>query len=510
MSENINNQYDFFKKVNLDANGNLGVSMPQPFAFTATNYTTLLTLTGMQDGDLAYVTNAQGTPWMPGTIGGTYYPNGIYIYTTGTWTSDRNAIAFQLSIDDTRLDTLELNDLQNRILVNQSNVATTLGGVIDSSKEYFIDGIVNMGTTQITVPVGGITIDGYSFDISGLYSTEDNYTMIISETPAIGSGNVLMSDIYISTSGTNSKVYELYDATGFNAIELNKFNYIDCTSLGDLHNYRQGLELNSGRFGGSPSLTLHGTWVGGFRVSTSISRNMSDTTTEPLFKAGTAFVMNSRFLTDMNVDLGTLQPFLDFSDTNFPNPSTLELVDCLITRDGVVNPQDTNITPNILASNLSSSWVGNNGIMNTFVGGEAVITTEIETVIAGQNLPTPVLGTQTTIDLQHFDSPANGQLRFLGTKPVEYTVSWDFVLEGQQSGEYRIDLCRVRQGVKTVVHSQIRVINNLQGGRDVAYYTGSHHEILFQTDYTYFEVTNLTGSQNCTLELDSSWIVDAR
>lgn len=402
------------------------------------------------------------------------------------------------------------NALENRIIVNQSNVATTLGGVIDSTKEYFIDGVVDLGTNEITVPPTGINIKGYNFEVSKLFSSEDNYTMFKSETAIIGSGNFLGQDYDISVTGTGSKVYELYDISGMKAFEFSRINYTDCTSLGDIYDYRQGLETGTGRFGGSPSLTLHGNWLGGFRVSTSIVRSMSDTTTEPLFKAGTNFVMNSRFLTDINVDLGTLQPFLDFAPINFPNPSSLELVDVLITRDGVVNPQDTNLTPNIDATSLSSSWVGNNGITNTFVGGESVITTEVQTVISGQSVTTPILGTQTTIDLQHFDSPANGQLRFLGTKPVEYTISWDFVLEGQQNGEYRIDLCRVRQGIKSIVHSQIRVINNLQGGRDVAYYTGSHHEILFQTDYTFLEVSNLTGSQNCTLELDSSWLIDAR
>jgi len=513
---NIDDLYNTVRGYIDVSSGGGGGGSSQPFAFTADNYTQLLTLTGMVSGNLAYVTNAEGTAWLPGTIGGSYYPNGIYVYTT-EWTSDRNAISLQLALDDVKLDSLndkvdalEDNDLQNRILVNQSNYLTTLGGVIDSTKEYFIDGIIDMGTTSITVPVTGLSLNGYNFEVSKLFSTEDNYTMFVSETPAIGSGNFIGQDYDILVNGANSKVYELYDATGFNAFEFSRVNYTNCTSLGDIHDYRQGLENGTGRFGGSPSLTLHGNWLGGYRITTSITRSMSDTTTEALFKAGTAFVMNSRFLTDMNVDLGTLQPFIDFAPVNFPNPSSLELVDCLITRDGVVNPQDTNISPNISASDLSSSWVGNNGITNTFVGGECVITTEVTTVISTQNVAVPVLGTQGTIDLQHFDSPVNGQLRFLGTKPVEYTVSWDFVLEGQQNGEYRIDLCRVRQGVKTVVHSQIRVINNLQGGRDVAYYTGSHHEILFQTDYTFWEVANITGSQDCTLELDSSWIIDAR
>ena len=109
-------------------------------------------------------------------------------------------------------------NLLNRIIVNQSNVSTTLGGVIDSTKEYFIDGIIDLGTTQITVPSTGITIKGYSFDISGLTSNEDNYTMFISESIVIGSGNVLGSDYYIGVTGANSKVYELYDATGFKCV----------------------------------------------------------------------------------------------------------------------------------------------------------------------------------------------------------------------------------------------------------------------------------------------------
>ena len=76
------------------------------------------------------------------------------------------------------------NALDGRIVVNQSNVATTLGGVIDSTKEYFIDGVIDMGTIQITVPATGLSLKGYNFEVSKLFSTEDNYTMFISESIA--------------------------------------------------------------------------------------------------------------------------------------------------------------------------------------------------------------------------------------------------------------------------------------------------------------------------------------
>ena len=114
-------------------------------------------------------------------------------------------------LDDTGAMKVKIIDplaagIENRIVVNQSNVSTTLGGVIDSTKQYFIDGIVDLGTTEITVPINGINIAGYSFDISGLTSSENNYTMFKSVDITEGSGNVLMTDLYISVTGTSSKV----------------------------------------------------------------------------------------------------------------------------------------------------------------------------------------------------------------------------------------------------------------------------------------------------------------
>ena len=448
-------------------------------------------------GDIAVVDNATGTSWLPWTLGGTYYPQGTYYFDGSKWDSNVELIAEALQ---------ELNDkaLKNRVLVTQENWSTVLSA-IDSTKDYFIDGIIT-GVKDVVVPVGGFFPTGYGNRISGLVNTDPNVTMFVS--PVGGSGDIVMRKLFVKTSGANSKVYNLTSSDGFGEVNVEVFNYIDCTSLGDLYGYRQGLEINSGRLGGSPSLTLHGTWIGGFRISTSIVRNMSNATVAPLFCSGTGFTMQSRFLTDMNVDLGTLQPLTDFNDTNFPNPSTLELRDVILTRNGVLAPNDTNITPNISASNLSCSWKGNNGVPNTFVGAIATITTEIQTTISG-GLPSILLGTVTTSDLQHFDSPANGQLRHLGDNPREYTVNFDFVLDGGSNDDYKIQLVR-NDGSDTVVYQQTRVVNNLQGGRDVAYFTGLANVILNKNEYLFWQVTNLSDNSNCTLELDSSWSVEER
>ena len=402
--------------------------------------------------------------------------------------------------------------LTGRIICNQSNKDTTLGGVIDSTKQYFLDGAIDMGTTQITIPTTGISLLGLSFDISGLYSSEDNYTMFISESIAIGSGNLLGADYYVSVTGTNSKVYEIYDATGFNAFEFQRINYNDCTSLGDIYDYRQGLESGTGRFGGSPSLTLHGVWVGGYRITTSIVRSMSDVTTEPLFKAGTLFEMNSRFLTDINCDLGDLQPFCDFAPADFPNESTIQFKGVIMTRGGIANSNDTNITPNLSASDLSCDWDNNIGMNNTFVGGRAFVNSEsLTNIVSGSTWYTlnAVWGSN---NLQHFDSPSGGQLRHLGNDPREFKITVNFIIESVENNDVGIRLRRWDNSASSFVdfNERARQINSFVGGRDSGFYNFSFNTVMDKDDYVYFQVRNNTGNADVTLENGSDWVIEER
>ena len=327
---------------------------------------------------------------------------------------------------------------------------------------------------------------------------------------SVACGNVIIHDMCLVTSGTSSKMFDLVDDGGTHAIELTRVNFDQCTSLGTLDGFRQGLEGGTGRFGGTPNLTLKGTWGGGYRISTSIVRSLDAGMTGALFQEGVSFTMASRFLTDINCDLPASASLVDFQSSNFPNPSTLQFHDVILTRNGVIDPEDANLTPNVDEADLVSSWRNNQGLHNTFVGAEAECTVEVETVITTQGVSEVLLGTQVATDLQHFDSPSNGQLRHLGSSPTEFTVSWDFIIDGQQNGEYRLDLVEDVGGVVSVIHSQTRVINNLQGGRDVAFFTGTHHERILKNNFTYWKITNLTGTQNCTLELGSTWDIDER
>ena len=396
--------------------------------------------------------------------------------------------------------------IDSQVIVKQ---ASDLSGILDSTKIYFIDGIVDMGTQTIEVPATGLNLIGGTFDVSQLISSADNYTMFTS--PVGGSGNLLGQDLGFTVSGSASKVYELYDATGFNAFEFQRINYNNCTSLGDIYDYRQGLEDGTGRFGGSPSLTLHGLWRGGYRITTSIVRSLAGTMTAPLFKAGALFQMNSRFLTDINLDLPTLAPFCDFTPTNFPNPSTIQVQNGIFTRDGALNNNDANIFPNLTFADLACDWKGNLGLNNTYVGGTINTTTQLETVINTIGTAVDLNGTFTGIDLQHFDTPTNGRIRHLGIKPHEFSVSWDFVIEGKNNDNYELFLIKIDTLANVTIElAQVRTVNNLQGNRDVGIWSGVTSVKLNQGDVLLWQIANLIDTDNCTLELDSAWVVQER
>ena len=395
--------------------------------------------------------------------------------------------------------------MENRVVVK---TASQLSGVLSSTTQYFLDGIIDMGSTEIEIPTGGLYIAGYNFDLSGLTSTAAGFTLFTS--PVGGSGNVLFDNFLIDVSGAGSQVYDLVADTGFEAIELDRINYNNCSSLGVVDNYRQGLEGGTGRFGGTPNLTLKGIWLGGFRVTTSIVRSLSASMTGSLFQAGVGFRMDSRFLSDINCDLPASAALFDFDATHFPNSSTLQMIGAIISRDGVISANDANLTPNIEAASIAAAWSANNGLDNTFVGAFADLTTEVTTVVSTQNVAVPLLGTYTKSDFQHFDSPANGEIRYLGSSPTEFNVIYDFLLEGVANDAYRIELVRTDGITPVVIHTKIRTVNQLQGPRDTAYYAGNIGIILDVNESLFWQVVNTSGTGDCTLEVDSTWRVTAR
>lgn len=429
-----------------------------------------------------------------------------------------NFSGFKLELDNKQIGTPTIysfpingsTELKERVIVNQSNVASTLGGTIDGDKEYFIDGIVDMSGVEVLVPAGGLNLKGYNLKASRLICSDDNYTMFYS--PVSGSGDVLFLDLAIEVTGLNSKVYNLKSATGFEAFESNRINYDNCVSLGVVDNYRQGLEFGNGRFGGTPTLELKGTWLGGYRITTSIVRNLDPAMNAPLFKAGAGFVMNSRFLTDLNVDLGNTANLTDFSSSNFVKTNSFKIFDAEITRNGVYNPLDTNINTNLTQDDLVCYWESSSGILNTYIGAGYKVTAEVPTTFGAINTYTDLLGTFTPNNLVHFDSPANGQLRNLSDVTIDYKCSSQFVIAGTANEDITLRLSVYRDATASFeeICTQTRVVNNLTGGRDVAYFSLNCDIRLFKNDYIKVEIKNLSSTASATSELDSFFNVFKR
>lgn len=389
----------------------------------------------------------------------------------------------------------------NQIIVK---TASQLTGAIDSTKEYLLDGVIDLsGVGSIEVPAGGINLKGYDFNISKLICSDSAYTMFTS--PVGGSGDILGSDYAVEVTGVGSQVYNIESATGFDAFEFGRINYNNCSSLGTIKSYRQGLEIGTGRFGGQPSLTLAGPWVGGYRITTSIVRGIDNAMTEPLFKAGVGFTMASRFLSDINVDLGTTAAFADFSPANFPNASTLQLSGAIFTRNGVSDSEDSTVLPNIESADLSSSWKNNIGIPNTFVGGTQTITAETPTVVLVQGDFYDLIGTWSPTDLQHFSAPVNGRLMHDGDNPREFRIIGDVFIDGTANDEIAIKAVRWDDSASSFVDvgTQTRQINSFIGGRDVAFFSATFGLVLDKNDYIKLQVANNSGTDNVTVEIGS-------
>ena len=283
--------------------------------------------------------------------------------------------------------------------------------------------------------------------------------------------------------------------------------------MGEINNFRQGLENGTGRFGGTPNLILSGVWLGGYRVNTSIVRGISDVMTGALFEAGTGFAMSSRFKTDLNADLGASAALLDFSPANFPNPSTLQLNGMIVTRNGVPDASDSTTTPNIDNTSLASSWRDNVGLPNTFEGGRQTISTEVATSNPGSGVFTDLLGTFTDSDLQHFDSPANGQLRHLGTDPRDYNITAGFQIEGPANDVISLRVTKWDDSAASfvTVTTQSRQAIFVVFSRNIATYELSFPVTLDQNDYLKLEVANEdSGLGSMTGVLDSFFYVGAR
>ena len=308
--------------------------------------------------------------------------------------------------------------------------AADLAGTLDSSKLYFLDGQIDMGTQSIVVPPGGLNVAGHGFGISGLFSTENNFTLFVDD--GTYSGDLFLTDLDIRVSGTGSKVFELDNQENFNAVEWNTTNFIACTSLGNLANYRQGLTRNVAWISCKDGVTMTGNWSGGFAVLDSIVVGAPMTGT--LFKAGVGLSIAGSFRSNINIlGMGTLGIFCDFAPSNF-------VLDGGFFLDAVRANPATNTLPNMPATSTKASIRNCIGIGNTYPGSASTPSADSVVTIAAANTLYQITNAVTATE-EYWTSIANTNgIQHDSTQTTQYVVGGTMSFSGSAGREMAVQI----------------------------------------------------------------------
>lgn len=268
---------------------------------------------------------------------------------------------------------------------------------MESGKLYIFDGPINMNGHQITVPAGGLHVTGHGFGVTSLTLTDENKAMFIS--PAGGSGDLFLSEMTVTSSGTGGSVFALDDADGTHAFELTHVNFNGCTSLGFLDGYRQGLEENTGRFGGTPGLEFRGAWNGGYFIFASITRGLTNSVFS-VYKSAVGQTFASRVGGNPNMDLPANVTGFEVAAANFSDDEEFQLTGANF--QGAGTPL-SGLSVSDVKTRISSS----RGIDSTHVGGYWTITASAETPTTTNDVFVKLAGTTAYTDLAWFSGPGN-------------------------------------------------------------------------------------------------------
>ena len=279
-----------------------------------------------------------------------------------------------------------------------ANVIKLESGII-----YLLDGTIDLAGNSLEVPAAGASVCGLAQNVSHLIDSTAAFTMFT------GGGNLFLENLQITTSGAGSKVFGMTSPTGFEAIEYVGMWFENCTSLGELTNFRQffcdTIFVNNCADG----LTFSGVWLGGARVSNYLVRNSTGT----FFKAG-ALTFNSRFSSNANINVPLGAIGYQFNSGNFASDGLYQLTGGTFSGDGTY-------ISGLTASDSRSNFRLNAGIANTYPGGQWTNTAETATTFANSIDLVPLLVTTTGANLARFTQSA-GLFTYASTQPASFRV----------------------------------------------------------------------------------------
>ena len=369
-----------------------------------------------------------------------------------------------------------------------------LSGDLRSDVAYVIDGVVDMGSTSIVVPEGGLTIIGLDFNISSLESSENNYTMFVSPGGSY-SGDLVLRSLQVTTSGTSSQLLDINNDGNGNALECTDVNFFNCTSLGEMTAYRQGLWSRTGIIQCDDGLTLSGTWSGGFAILDSILVSAGVTFNGVILKEGTTLSIQGSVRSNMNaLQLGASGNISDLQPSNIVNDNEFRM-------EGVrCNPAATAF-PNFPASSVKARFSKNAGFRNTYVGGQWSVTSSATTTISAANTPVKLAGTTTYSDLQWFQGSTDNAMELISSESIEVQALCVLTITGTNGDQVSIQIRKWDDSASsytTLSESGPRTLNS--GGRAEGIELFAYAE-MDENDRIEVWIENQSASRNVTAEI---------
>lgn len=316
----------------------------------------------------------------------------------------------------------------NTVIVKQASDLLN----IDSTKNYMIDGVIDMGNQSIEIPEGGISISGLNGarDTAILTSSEDNYTMFTSPSGGY-SGNVVLESCTIDLTGVSAQVFDLDNDDNSGALDITGVNFgvsptTTTLTMGELSNYRQLLLNGVGFIFIDDGLIFNGSWTG-VAVTTTIVVGFPGAT---LFKEGVGFTINN-IRSDINfLSTQSNSILFDFDEANITSKGGFSLTNARTNADNAV--------PNITGSSSYARFRNCGGIRNTYVGGQWSITTAATTIISSANTPVKMAGTTTYTDLQWFTQSTDNAFVYDGDQNIEVEVKGVLSLSGGNNDQVNV------------------------------------------------------------------------
>ena len=311
--------------------------------------------------------------------------------------------------------------------------ASQLNGLLDSTKVYIIDFDGDMGTNVMRVGSGGASVKSTGAIGTTLFSTEDNYTMIVDDSG--DAGNLIIERVRFTTSGTLSKVFDVTTNAAGSVFSLDTSLFIACTEIGELNGFAvlqfdtmQDISCTDG-------ITIDGANTL-LTIEDGASVGMASGGT--LFKKGASLsISNNCSIKNNTFIIGAGATLCNFDDTNF-------------TEDGAFLVSQNNISgggtyfSNITGNNVKCRWRDNNfdpatSETNTYVGASWECTTAIATVATAAT-DIKVAGTTTYAGEAWFSDTTDNAFVYDSERSVPMQINGVISISGTNGHEIQLTL----------------------------------------------------------------------